>query len=1118
LRQECGDFALVISRWKNWVFFFLAVVCCGWFWQALGQDPPKRSGAEQAQSAIGEPPASQAARIEESEPSLFYLKSKEGKLVPVPNFTFEDFERLYKMEKQLAKAEQPPSYVLSQLTIAGSAKPDAAELTATATIQSRKDGWVRVPLRFDRAVLREPADYRGPGEHNLVFEGDGEGYVCWLNGTSGQQHELTLKMLAPVSSSGEETRMKLVLARATFSTLTLQVPLPGAIGRVSSGATLETKSPAGAASTELFAGLPGGEFEIAWRPAAVKASETPVVLDATGEITAKIDNRGVGSEAVLSVRSLGGAFERFRVRLPMGAKLTSGNSARYTVKEIEVSDAAASQRRLVEVELANKTTGPVELRLGARRSFDDAKADPWVDLAGFDIEGAKRQSGTISVGAPGDWQVLWGTCDGARQIDQDPDATRREDVAAVYEYFAQPYALNVRLVPKRTRIAVEPEYQMQVQPDSVELKTTLKYNIGGAKVTALIVALPGWEKIEVTPENLVAIDGITNDADGEYVFPLTRQTSGQVELRIEARQAIPAGAAAIRVKLPQPRADAVAPAGLLVSSADNVELVANDDDLEGLVREEETAQTSDGRAAGETRYRCQSADAVFAADFRVRSRQIHVSENTRLTWDDRGGRVEQTLSYKIAYEPADYLLLDVPRSAMQSNALKIRRGKETISAEQSRADDEPGVADNAVRLKVVPKPRLGACEFTLEYRVDSPRLAADERADWTVPLITPVDGELTGNAFIAIPSPGMKVESRGGVWKPAVVESPATANQKALALAADRRADRVELTLQAEETDDSSVVNVEQAWLQTWLLGRSRLDRALFRFVSNRKEISLLVPPGIDSNRVSILLDGKRTIAAAAGSRLSIPLHDEGASRQHILEAQYEVGVDRAGPGRIGLELPQLGPNAWTKRTYWQVILPRNEHLLAAPANFTDENVWQWDGGLFGREPLLNDAALAAWIGVPPRESPHGGNCYLFGSFGGADRAELRTADRAWIVLTASGIVFVCGLLLLYVPFLRHPAVLLALGIALASAGLLHGETALLLAQAAGLGLGLIVLAYLLRSISPKRYKPAAAAEPSTKILIAQAKPEQAPAKAPGSDSAPTEPFVSMASKADENA
>jgi hypothetical protein len=1110
---------LFISRWKNWVFIFLAAVCCGWFWQALGQDPPKRSGAEQAQSAIGEPPASQAARIEESEPSLFYLKSKEGKLVPVPNFTFEDFERLYKMEKQIAKSEQPPSYILSQLTIAGSAKPDAAELTVTATIQSRKDGWVRVPLRLDRAVLREPADYRGPGEHNLVFEGDGEGYVCWLNGLSGQQHELTLKMLAPVSSTGEETRMKLVLARATFSTLSLQVPLSGAIGRVSSGATLETKSPAGAASTELVAGLPGGEFEIAWRPAAVKASETPVVLDATGEITAKIDNRSVGSEAVLSVRSLGGPFDRFRVRLPMGAKLTSGNSARYTVKEIDVPDAATNQQRLVEVELANKTTGPVEIHLGARRSFDDAKTDPWVDLAGFEIEGAKRQSGTISVVAPGDWQVLWGTCDGARQIEQDPNATRREDVAAVYEYLAQPYSLNVRLVPKRTRIAVEPEYQMFAQTDSVELKATLKYNIGGAKVTALIVALPGWEKIEATPENLVAIDGITNDADGEYVFPLTRQTSGQVELRIEARQTIPAGAAAIRVKLPQPRADAVAPATLAVSSADNVELVANDDDLEGLVREEETVQTADSRAAGETRYRCQSADALFAADFRVRSRQIRVSENTRLTLDDQGGRVEQTLSYKIAYEPAEYLLLDVPRGVMQSNTLKIRRGKETISAEQSRADDEPEGAANTVRLKVVPKPRLGACEFTLEYRVGSPRVATEERADWTVPLITPVDGELSGNTFIAIPSPGMKVESRGGLWKPAVVESPATANKKALALAADRRVDRVELSLQAEETDDANVVNVEQAWLQTWLLGRSRLDRALFRFVSNRKEIALLVPPGIDSSRVSILLDGKRTAGqTAAGSRISIPLPDEGASRQHILEVQYEVGVDRAGPGRLSLDLPQLGPNAWTKRTYWQVILPRNEHLLAAPANFTDENMWQWDGGLFGREPLLNDAALAAWIGVPPRESPHGGNCYLFGSFGGVERAELRTADRGWIVFTASGIIFVCGLLLLYVPVLRHPAVLLALGVSLASAGLLHGETALLLAQAAGLGLGLIVLAYLLRSIAPKRYKPAARAEPSTKILIAQAKPEQTPAKASGSDSAPTEPFVSYASKADENA
>ena len=102
----------------------------------------------------------------------------------------------------------------------------------------REDQWTRIPLRLDQAVLRETAQYQGPGEHFLNFEGDGEGYVAWVRGAAGQQHQFTLKMLVPLTVMGQETRLRLLAPRATASELKLKVPYAKAVARVSEGATL----------------------------------------------------------------------------------------------------------------------------------------------------------------------------------------------------------------------------------------------------------------------------------------------------------------------------------------------------------------------------------------------------------------------------------------------------------------------------------------------------------------------------------------------------------------------------------------------------------------------------------------------------------------------------------------------------------------------------------------------------------------------------------------------------------------------------------------------------------------------------------------------------------------
>jgi hypothetical protein len=76
---------------------------------------------------------------------------------------------------------------------------------------------------------------------------------------------------------------------------------------------------------------------------------------------------------------------------------------------------------------------------------------------------------------------------------------------------------------------------------------------------------------------------------------------------------------------------------------------------------------------------------------------------------------------------------------------------------------------------------------------------------------------------------------------------------------------------------------------------------------------------------------------------------------------------------------------------------------------------------------------------------------------------------RPLIVMAASGAALVLGLLLIYVPGLRHPAILLVGAVGLGAAAAIYPEPALLLAQAASLGVVLTIVAGVFQGRAARR-------------------------------------------------
>jgi len=1008
---------------------------------------------------------SSSTPVEEIRPSVYYLPDKQGVLQPVLDFKYQDFVELYRLKNQLGRRDEPPRYTIQRMTASGAASEANVELTVQFQFLVRDDAWVRIPLRLDQGLLRGDVKYKGAGEEFVNYEADGDGYICWIRGKADTQHEITLTMLVPLTVVGDETRLRLFTPRATASELKLTTPMAGAAGTVSEGATLLPSAAADSGATVFSVVGLGGDFQLTWRKANPHASEKPLVLEANGSVLSRLDGRSITAEAALSVRSYGGAFDRLTVRLPPEMELTPSNESGYTVTSLEPAskEKEGNRSRLVEVRLNKKTAGPYEIRLACRREYDPLKSQTWCDLAGFEVVGAARQWGVAAVAAGNDWQVLWGPSSDVRQTDQLPEALRKDDVAAGFEYSNQPYSLSVRLAPRKTRVSIEPKYVVLVDRDAVRLEGKLACTIRGAKITSLDVAMPGWELDEAGPDGMVAIDGV-GLTDGKLTIPLMQPSSGTIELQLRAHRAIKAGAKSIAVSLPQPLSGAGGSATVAIVPADNIELTPDNQHMEGLTRQRTALPglTLPERQQDPLYYRGTGNTAVFSADFQVHAQRITVDVAGQVTFGQREVEVEQRFSYFVAYEPVDRFSIGVPRVLAAAKRIQILYDGKPLPL-QAAGDDRSGANPAApLSLRVaLPGPRIGVCELLVRYSVPIAEPTPQQSAPLSLPLAAPETGQLTSNTLTIKEARNMGVSPRkGGVWS--IVDNEATASdQNELRLSTAKSTDRADLELRWKTDDTAGSTVIDRAWVQTWLTSSSRQDRAVYQLTTNNKELEVIFPEGASIAKSVVLVNGKRVESRPVGEdRLLVPLVGSRDNRCFVIELRYHFSDDRPPRGSLHLAFPKLGSGTWMRRMYWQLVLPANEHLLVNPDGFTNEFHWGWQGYFWGRQPLLDQSQLESWIGATPRDPvSERANLYLFSTLGNVDRAEIRTATRTWIVFWASGAALVAGLLLIYVPAGRHPVTLLTVGMAFLAAGLVAPEPTLLLAQAASLGLALSLLA-----------------------------------------------------------
>ncbi len=1079
--------------WQTGIFLPAWLGVLTWVLSAgvlTAQDAPGLAKGDRGESA-----AAEQVLPGEVLPKIYMLKDKDGNLQAMPGITFEEFIDTWKAKHQLAAQNQQPAFSIQKLALTGSSTRERVELVAQYTVTVLDNGWVGVPLRLHGAVVQDPA-YDGPGEHILNYDPQRNGYVVWIRGDAGKTHQVTLKVLAPVVRVGPESHLRLNVPRAAESQLLLRVPVERALAKVSEGVTLESTRALEGGRTELNVIGLGGEFDVAWHAAEVQVAALPSVLEATGALAVRINGRSLNTEAKLVVRSLGGEFDSFQVRLPPGADYVGTPGSGTSVVAV---DATAAKGKLYEIKLTKKTTGPVEVPLVTERIHNSSRADELLELAGFEVVGAVRQSGTIAVKIEGNWQVLWGETNHVAQVEDAADFARRDGLTAGFEYFAQPFSLTARVVPQRTRVRVLGEYVLSVGSEEAQLSAKLKYTIRGAKIRSLEVELPGWELDMVGPGNLVNVDAVPVQSD-PLLIPLLQASSGELELTLEAHQKISPNLGVVTLELPRPRAETIAPANVAVVPADNIELTFEAEQAAALAPQTVRPQMKlPERLQDPLFFRAEGTAAKFVASVKVHEQAISASASAQLDVDESETRVDERITFRIAYEPADHLMLGVPR-AVRADRLAITLDGQRLIPAPTR--DRPNENNEIVPLRVpLPSPRIGRCDLQIRYAVRHERPAESTQTRVSIPLVIPGEGQVTTSELVVVPKAGISVNYPKGPWTD---DSPNLQAPRgdSLTLSARRALAEVALALGYKERPTANATTIQRAWIQTHLSDAGRQDRAVYRFTTSEPRLQLTLPAGVDTALLELEIDGRRVMPDSIQQRdvsVSLPAAIDGG---HLLDLRYHF-AERQPAGSLAMAPVQVKSANWVQQLYWQLVLPSHEHVLFAPVHFTREFRWVWSNFCWQRQPTLEQRDLENWSAARadeetaqlPGESQEqhaarlqaasrSTNRYLFGTVGKFEPLEVYTVNRARLVLFASLPLLLVGLLLIYFPITRHPAVLFALAVAVAAGSLIDPESALLAAQAASLGLVLAVAGAWLSRMSVRPTAPVVPIHGSSKAIV----------------------------------
>ena len=537
-------------------------------------------------------PSPTARPTVESPLETIYVPDKNGDLVPVlPQFKWEELEKFF-LQGQRTGGSDPGAMnvraTVRSVKVRGEADYDRAILTVTMSVRLLAEGWSPLPWELADLLLTEAPTWRNAageaiGEVLDIEEPTGTRRL-WLSGTRQTEGELTLTLVRPVKWEDDRYHMMLGLPWASVNDLELVLPA-GAVALPGETETAPSprmqRRPDGRVVLKVW---PQAEkLDVVWTRTDGYGTAGQVPLSAVETATVTFDGQAkVLHDSSFVVTAEQGAFDDLWVRLPSSGTVIDSSATDGITREIvgerplTTEDGVERGRFLHLHSETPQTRWVFSVQMDIRRKVDTTQ--PADEALPFEIVGAVRQSGTISLLVGPGWNLTWSN--GTNVTRTEPDGPVAP--VAKFRYEGRPASLTVRVRPREDRLRCDPVWTLAVESRQVRLVGKLSIVSAGAE--EIVVDLPGWRVTSVEPASAIEIERYDPFAVPLRI-PLVRQADSTPRVRtltVRAERSLGPNETNLNVQLPRLASVDGAPPLVRVFAASDIRLTEQLDAMPGI--------------------------------------------------------------------------------------------------------------------------------------------------------------------------------------------------------------------------------------------------------------------------------------------------------------------------------------------------------------------------------------------------------------------------------------------------------------------------------------------------------------------------------------------------------
>ncbi|HET6324200.1 MAG TPA: hypothetical protein VFG04_05830 [Planctomycetaceae bacterium] len=976
--------------------------------------------------------------------------------------TYEKFVEFLRTQNGAGRSD--PDYSISSIAIQGAEEGDWAKLKAKFTIQvDRPDVRVTVPVGLQEGSVAQGIKHTGPGEFRAADSLNRQkSHSVFLRGKG--LHEVTIPFVVPIRRQLNQRHLQLTIPPAAGSEITLRVAKEHCQAKPIDEASVHATSIPNGTLIEAV-GIKG-TFDLAWETPLDESHARPV-FDVFSKCSVAMDRDRIQWSVLQTIEAKQGNLSSVRVRVPRNFSRISGQQLyvsevrKYGLPDIDPTG-------FIKVDLKAASTGRIELRWDVEGA---PPANGLLSLSGFDVEGARSDSGDVSITPTEGFHFDYRGGNNIRRINVSTlGAGLAESAYAIW----QPFRLDLALEEIRPQFLVEPAYFLLLAQQRIELTVQLRIHVRQGALRELKFSWPEWKKQGWTLEQLPEFtELIESEKSADHAPPTGNapRDDSQLQLRLNGRhgddfvvafrasRSAPGSATSFPLSLPQLAGSSMTGGVLVAADAENIKssLEPRAETVVRLIspeKREAIGPPESFRGLQQVVMRIDSPKAAFDATVTTQPQKIETESRAKI--EVRAGRlqVEQRISYRVSYERLSEATLVLPKELRRANVqFTVDRPDLEAKIEPSWTSGESDAVEIA-RIPLPPQPRIGAFDLYAHYSVRMPE-PPSQAAEIPIPLVRSRD-----NAFktlrVELRAPD---DSEFEVVDEAWIPSLAIDKGSTYAWTAKGEQTNLPLRLVRVTALASPGVKISRALIRSTLdMTGTAQTTAQYRIQGPVSRLALTLPAGSTEpkfllDRLPLKLERIREARPNSGEYLL----DIGALSPEplpVLTVQY--GDPEASPcGLMGshrLSAPVFPDNTTIESTVWEVTVPFEQFLFSVPSGYSPEFRWQRDVAVWDRQPTAKAADLGRWLGGAARSTVDEGNAYAFSRFGAARTITVGSMAGSFVIFVGAGLSLVAAFILLRVRVARNLLTLFVFAFTVAIFCLWYGEAVRLLLQPALLG------------------------------------------------------------------